>query len=148
MTSASKHCWLHIGAPKTGSTAIQRFLTASRETLAARGCLYPQAACRARGHPDLAFLARGGYPHWATPQERDLDALVADLRNEIESSPQPNIVLSSENFYLLCPAEGAAALMRRIGFAPDRITVVAYLRRQDEAAMSWYNQAVKAQGYA
>ncbi|MBI5783955.1 MAG: hypothetical protein HZA64_00720 [Rhodocyclales bacterium] len=142
-----RRCWLHIGAPKTGTTAIQRFLEANQDLLPALGFAYPIAARRAGGHHDLAFLAGGGYPDWAVPQDQTLDALVAALRAEIEAGPATTI-LSSENFYLLCEPAAVLDLMVRLGFPRGAVTVVVYLRRQDEAALSWYNQAVKAQGYA
>lgn len=142
-----RHCWLHIGAPKTGTTAIQLFLEANQDRLPAMGFAYPTAARRAGGHHDLAFLAGGGYPDWAVPQDQPLDALVAALRTEIEAGPATTI-LSSENFYLLCEPAAVLDLMARLGFPRGNVTVVVYLRRQDEAALSWYNQAVKAQGYA
>lgn len=143
----SRRCLLHIGAPKTGTTAIQQFLSDNPAALAALGYAYPAAARRAGGHHDLAFLAGGGYPDWAVPQDQPLDALVDALRAEIEAGPATTL-LSSENFYLLCQPAAVLDLMARLGFAPGSVTVVVYLRRQDEAALSWYNQAVKAQGYA
>jgi len=142
-----RRCWLHIGAPKTGTTAIQLFLEANQDRLPALGFAYPIAARRASGHHDLAFLAGGGYPDWAVPQDQTLDALVAALRTEIEAGPATTI-LSSENFYLLHEPAAVLDLMVRLGFPRGAVTVVVYLRRQDEAALSWYNQAVKAQGYA
>jgi hypothetical protein len=142
-----RRCWLHIGAPKTGTTAIQRFLEANQDLLPALGFAYPIAARRAGGHHDLAFLTGSGYPDWAVPQDQTLEALVAALRAEIEAGPATTI-LSSENFYLLCEPAAVLDLMVRLGFPRGTVTVVVYLRRQDEAALSWYNQAVKAQGFA
>lgn len=146
MTRLSRICWLHIGAPKTGSTALQMFLAANSERLDRSGYTYPSAARRAGGHHDLAFLLNGGYPEWAVPQEKTLGQLTADLRKEIDEG-HPTIVLSSENFYLLCEPAAVLDLMGQLGFSRESIRVVVYLRRQDEAILSWYNQAVKAQGY-
>jgi hypothetical protein len=139
---------LHIGAPKTGSTALQRFLASNREELRSQGYLYPAAALRADGHHDLAFLSGGGYPEWAVAQGESLDSLVDGLREEIARHDGP-VILSSENFYLLCEPDDVAQLMRRLGFVPEgSVQVLIYIRRQDEAHLSWYNQAVKAQGFA
>ncbi|MBI4996370.1 MAG: hypothetical protein HZC22_05605 [Rhodocyclales bacterium] len=126
---------------------MQFFLEANQDRLSSLGFAYPTAARRAGGHHDLAFLAGGGYPDWAVPQDQPLDALVAALRAEIAAGPATTI-LSSENFYLLCEPAAVLDLMVRLGFPRGAVTVVVYLRRQDEAALSWYNQAVKAQGYA
>jgi hypothetical protein len=145
---AARSCLLHIGAPKTGSTALQRFLASNREELLTQGYLYPAAALRADGHHELAFLSGGGYPEWAVPQSEGLDSLIDRLREEIVQHDGP-VILSSENFYLLCAPDRVAQLMRRLGFVPEEnLQVLIYIRRQDEAHLSWYNQAVKAQGFA
>lgn len=140
--------WLiHIGAPKTGSTAIQRMLFNGREALLEQGVLYPDVSLRGFGHHDLAFLLDGAYPAWATRQERSLDDLAGDLAREVETTGARSIVLSSENFYLYPQPERLLALLQRSGFgAGDQVRVLCYVRRQDEAHLSWYNQTVKAQG--
>jgi hypothetical protein len=141
-----KRCLLHIGAPKTGSTALQKFLATNRERLRTRGLDYPEVSLRGYGHHDLAFLVGGGYPAWATPQGRPLDELVDELAKAV--ADQPAIALSSENFYLQPNPAGVARMLERAGVGAAGVRVVAYIRRQDEAHLSWYNQAVKAQGYA
>ncbi len=145
-------CHLHIGTPKTGSTALQRFLTANLVPLGKHDYLYPRSILRGYGHHDLAFFLSGGYPPWATPREPELGTIERELGEELSSASPSNsqkkIVLSSENFYLLCAPEKLAATLARLGFPPDTVNVVVYVRRQDEAHLSWYNQAVKAQGHA
>lgn len=147
MKAGVPDCWLHIGAPKTGSTALERFLSGHQARLAEQGLCYPASVMRACGHHDLAFLLGGGYPGWATPQDRGLDELLAALKVEIAAAGRP-VILSSENFYLLSDPQMVARALDGIGLAPARTRVLVYLRRQDEAHLSWYNQAVKAQGYA
>lgn len=140
--------WIvHIGAPKTGSTAIQRFLFEHRTRLPHHGVQYPDVNLRGYGHHDLAFLLHGRYPDWATPQDKTLVALGEMLRSFVATNVSPVIVLSSENFYLFPrPAELRRFLYAAGVAAEDRISIVCYLRRQDEAHISWYNQTVKAQG--
>jgi len=139
-------CLLHVGVPKTGSTALQRFLTDHSGALADAGWIYPDVSRRGWGHHDLAFLLGDGYPEWASRQPRMLHQLLADLA--VIGRQTRRIILSSENFYLfadpICTREALAA----IGFSPTAVRVVAYLRRQDEMHISWYNQAIKAQGYS
>ena len=69
------HCFLHIGAPKTGTTLLQRVLFENKERLRNYGIDYPDISLRGYGHHDLAFLIAGGYPDWATPQPRTLAEL-------------------------------------------------------------------------
>lgn len=138
---------LHIGAPKTGSTAIQRMLFDNRAELLSRGVLYPDASLRGFGHHDLAFLLGGGYPHWATPQPRPLSDLAQDLRAEVAAHRAATVVVSSENFFLYPDPAALRDLLQFAGLTSnDHVEVLCYVRRQDEAYSSWYNQTVKAQG--
>jgi hypothetical protein len=60
-----------------------------------------------------------------------------------------SIVISSENFFLFPQPEALRALLTETGVLCGRDPqVVVYVRRQDLAQESWYNQTVKAQGYA
>ena len=141
----NKSCLLHIGAPKTGSTALQKFLFCNREALKNLGWDYPDVSLRGFGHHDLAFLIAGGYPEWALPQERTLKDLLVDLKLSV--AERLKIVMSSENFYLLPNPQGAARMLTEVDFPPGNVKVIVYIRRQDNVHISWYNQVVKAQGY-
>ena len=144
--SSKPHCFVHIGAPKTGSTAIQRFLFENREALRERAMLYPDANLRGYGHHDLAFLLSGGYPAWAIPQPKPLAEIAAELR-AAGADHGGSIVLSSENFYLFPAPTALRALLNSTGASIGRqIGIIVYVRRQDDAHESWYNQTVKAQG--
>lgn len=142
-------CVLHIGTPKTGSTAIQCFLGDNRAALAAAGQLYPGSIERGHAHHDLAFLTAGGYPEWATAQQAPLADLIAAVRAECQAQPtRCRLLLSSENFYWLSAPEAVRELTTALGYKPEQIAVVVYLRRQEAAVESWYNQLVKALGYS
>ena len=143
---AESSCYIHIGAPKTGSTFLQRVFYDNRDELRARGLLYPEANIRGFGHHDIAFLLSGGYPEWATAQDKPLSTLAADLATEV-ATHRGSLLLSSENFYLF-PAPGALKdLLEKSGaLSGRRPRIVVYIRRQDDAHESWYNQRVKAQG--
>ncbi len=141
-----RRCYVHIGAPKTGTTFIQKVLFENRVALESRGMLYPDANLRGFGHHDLAYLLGGGYPDYATPQSRSLDEIADDLKRAVADFGG-SLIIDSENFYL-CPAPAALAdLLERTGCTNDRdVTIIVYVRRQDDAHESWYNQTVKAQG--
>lgn len=146
-SSRKRRCVLHIGTPKTGTTALQVFLAANAESLRSHGFNYPATARRGGGHHDLAFMCSGGYPEWSAPNEHSFDTLTRQLKQEIQASPL-DLILSSENFYWLCSAEIVAELIAALGIDPRNTTIVVYLRRQEDMVVSWYNQAVKALGYA
>jgi hypothetical protein len=140
-----KSCLLHIGAPKTGSSALQKFLACNRDALTRLGWEYPDVSLRGFGHHDLAFLVAGGYPEWALTQERTYDELLRDLKSSVAESSK--IIMSSENFYLFPNPQGVARMLEQATFPRETVKVVIYVRRQDDAHVSWYNQVVKAQGY-
>ncbi len=145
---ASAKLFIHIGAPKTGTTLLQRAATEQRDRLAEHGLLYPKSALRGFGHHDFAFLLDGGYPDWAKPQTRSLADLEADLATECHAH-SGDILLSSEDFYLFPQPGRLRDLVLRTGLDQGRdVRIIVYVRRQDEAMESWYNQLIKAQGYS
>jgi hypothetical protein len=145
-TAMSKSFYIHIGIPKTGSTALQLFFDENREALREAFALYPKAAIRAGGHHDIAFLLHGGYPKWAIPQGKPLDVLWSELEKESKGH-EGDIILSSENFYLFPePAHLAKLLASSKVFQDQRPRIIVYLRPQEELIEAWYNQTVKAQG--
>lgn len=142
-----KKCFLHIGAPKTGTTFLQKVLTENGTLLRDRGILYPDAYLRGYGHHDIAFLLSGGYPDWAIPQPRSLAELAAALKEQA-GNHSGSVLLSSENFYLYPNPEKLFKFLDDTGLLENRRPIiVVYLRRQDDAHESWYNQTIKAQGY-
>jgi hypothetical protein len=139
-------CYVHIGIPRTGSTAIEKFLYENRQILLDRGILYPEVNLRGYGHHDLAYLLSGGYPEWAIPQPRNLDDLAADLCHA-SAAHSGDILISSENFYLFPAIVRLQELLTETGASSGRrVVIIVYVRRQDEAQESWYSQTVKAQG--
>jgi len=146
LNSTAKTCFLHIGAPKTGTTAVQRLLYENRVHLKSRGLLYPEVSLRGYGHHDLALLTAGSYPDWADPIPEGLDELVVRLEEQV-SEHDGNIIISSENFYLFPEPEKVSSYLSS-ALTNHRITVIVYIRSQVEAHESWYNQTIKAQGYA
>lgn len=147
MTHNDPTCFVHIGAPKTGSSALQRFFSRNRSRLKRYGLLYPSASLRGHGHHDIAFQLNGTYPEWATPSKHGLSLLLDAIADET-ADHKGDILLSSENFYLFPQPQALANALESSGILGARpIVILVYLRRQDLAHESWYNQTVKAQGY-
>ncbi|MEK7996190.1 MAG: hypothetical protein AAB403_20515 [Planctomycetota bacterium] len=139
-------CFVHIGVPRTGSTALEKFFYDRRSALLRHGVLYPDVSLRGYGHHDVAFLLSGGYPDWAIAQPRPLAELAAELQRSA-CDHSGDVLISSENFYLFPAPSALRELLESTGLAVGRRTViVVYLRRQDDVHESWYNQTVKAQG--
>jgi hypothetical protein len=129
--------YLHIGTNKTGTTAIQRWLTEHREELKNRGLLYPSAGMPFQAHHSLAHAL--GF-HWLRPAADEDQA--ARFRRELDSevrATNPRLVLiSSENFCITRPMDAVRSFFRAMD-----VRIVVYLRRHDVWWQSAYTQAVK-----
>lgn len=151
-----ERCVIHIGCIKTGTTSIQKFLSMNREALLAEGVYYPKLA-----HPQgesqvefaLAFqeapktmrLAR--FHTINTPERQQVfrERLRRQLDSEFDKAPQAKLlVLSSEHFHSNFLSETSIqALKAFLQQWVEHFTVIAYLRRQDEMAMSHYSTLLK-----
>ncbi|MDN5941342.1 MAG: hypothetical protein L0H94_05625 [Nitrospira sp.] len=125
-----KTLFLHIGTHKTGTTALQQFLSLNRELLAQKGWLYPRAGCPEshHGHHEIA---------WGFMERKVFDFGL--LKREIEESPCDRVVLSSEEFEFCRNTDRV-----RDAFEYCEVRVVLYLRRQDDLLLSEYNQHLKS----
>jgi hypothetical protein len=147
MANASPRIVLHIGAPKTASTYLQRRLRANAESLRKRGIYIPilPAVAAMAGNakllattlsqrPSLTF--QRGFPEIDVRKldpARIVAELLADWRAESES-----IVLSAENL-----RPNHAARLRELLPTSAPCVVVLFVRRQDRWIDSYFNQMVK-----
>ncbi len=129
--------WLHIGAPKTGTTALQVALEANTGSLLEAGWLYTKAGRFGPAHHRLPSAVRV----W---RDRDLRSRPCfdQLRTEIERTGAPRIFVSSENFFLDIDVE---ALARHL--EPFDVHVLAYIRGQENWLRSYFAQFVKHERY-
>ena len=94
----------HIGAPKTGSTAIQKFCLENRETLKEHGLYYPNHGVDKNG-------ISGGHSSLGQALiENRLDDAATILGNYVKEAKDDNCVL-------LLSAES-------IFYSPDKLTVI------------------------
>jgi hypothetical protein len=159
--TAKPRVWLHIGMPKTGTTAVQSVLYRNRGVLAQHGIYYPDF-----GDPQHISLVRelankaGSNVRFPSNGDCGAHARFTDLLAADGGGATTSIV-SSENFFQR-PAslpghsgavdEGLAVLARTVDeaakyFAGCDVSVVAWLRRQDLWLMSMYNETVKTSRY-
>lgn len=138
-----KTLFIHIGAPKTGTTAIQDFLFKNREQLRSQGVLYPAAGLLKNAHHIIGAAVFPGRSHRlvGVSREEALRTSIGNLRSEIERSNPHTVILSSEYLWGRLSQKDVRSLLEP--FSDCTIRVIAYLRRQDLLAQSLYVQAVK-----
>lgn len=129
--SGAKTVWLHIGVPKSGTSALQRFLGDHADALRAEGLTYLTPKRKKSGN-DLAIAINRG---------RDtLGKISGDLCEQIENCPTEQAILSSEMFYGIAPEVVLGALPALQG---RDVRVLVYLRRQDKYLESKFIQKSK-----
>lgn len=158
----SRRVWLHVGMPKTGSTALQNSLYRNRAALLSHGILYPDLG--APQHVALARMLAGKagspirFPNTGScPPCDTIDQLIEGTASDVHT-----VIISSENFYqrpacnpghaTLPKAEAFDTLRRTVEATRDflqgtDVKVVMWLRRQDNWLMSMYQETVKTSSY-
>lgn len=133
---AGRSIVLHIGVHKTGTTAIQRYLSEHGDQLEEAGFLFPKSerlpfGTAHFGHHLLArrFMGR-------TPAVGELDL----LRTEIGASPAETLIFSSEQFSRFDLA-GITLLQEALAMP---MKVVFFYRRQSDLIQSIYQTLVTA----
>ena len=127
-----RQLWLHIGTPKTGSTAVQRYSRARNKYLTSKGVDFLVRRQRA-SYNDMGIALRGRMVKDAAEIGEALKARIAD-------SPAEKLVISSEML-----TGGDPNILRDV-IAMDEpfdTKIVAYFRRQDRYFESNYKQKMK-----
>ena len=134
-----RRLFLHIGAHKTGTTALQQSLHQNRLVLASCGVAYVEGPTAAHLHAYLgprtagAFLPDG---HMVLDPEA--------LADRLASADQDTVVASSENFSFFFHRAPIAALEQALRPHFDQIRILCYLRRQDRHAVSHHQEGAKS----
>ena len=130
-----KTLYLHIGAHKTGTTALQHFLSANREILKNQGYLYPG---NDYAHHDMAHE----FSSLSLPEIRkNRNCATRRFFNEINSSHFDTIIMSSEDFENMSPE---IPFLKEF-LSPDfHVKIIYYVRRQDDKLESTYSEYVKS----
>jgi hypothetical protein len=129
--------YLHIGYPKSGTTALQAFMTENVAELAQARVLYPKAGRKDHAHYGINLaLDIGRYDR--DDEIESKETLAARLREEAQVSGCDRIVVSSELFILADSIEPIRGF-----FADFDVKIVVYLRRHDHAFESAFNESLK-----
>lgn len=128
---------LHIGANKTGTSAIQTMLHNNRDVLLEEDWDYPQFHLLNMAHHKLASSIGGA----ETIDSHGVAAIEGDWRQEflsVTSNSDKRFIFSSELFFRTIPPERVAQY-----FPPDETLIVLYIRDHLSYMMSWYAQAIQ-----
>ena len=139
--------YLHIGLPKTGSTAIQRFFKVNRDALEERGVLYPLSGRPKKPGSSTDSPRLNHHPlalEILSPPEDVRDSAWPELLAELRGAKEDVALVSSEVFdYLRADSQFAAVRSHLQGLD---VKVIVYVRRQDEYLASYYCQWVYRRG--
>ena len=124
---------LHIGAWKTGSSAIQLFMSEAQEALRAHGAATFADASSKDGQQ--LMLRRLCEP------DEEAAKLVAEIEG-FKAAGVQTFVLSNEHFWPL-PMHSIQKMGERLGAISDDVRVLIYIRPQDEMWRSLYAQQAK-----
>ena len=127
--------YLHVGAGKTASSAIQKFLHVNATTLEASGIYVPDNSVNGqlRGRGQHVMYCGSLLQNRATAGER----LKEDLARIVAKKPDcKSIVLSAEN---LSNPSGFPTIFEEISEIYD-IRIIFYIRRQDDYLISAWQQ--------
>ena len=147
--------YLHIGTPKTGTTALQNFLPANEEVLEQHGICYPDFGFRYAGlgvHRNGHFLVTCNYKDEfgnRVPEKEEADYQEGLRKLEEVGKRFPKIILSDEGIWKQSITdrenfwERLNKDLKRIGFD---IKIVVYFRRQNLFVQSHWAQKIKEGG--
>lgn len=136
MANKLKNLVLHIGNSKTGTSSIQKCLADNSHELSASGVLYPNAGRQGDAHHPVASLMSRGSPSWVS--DLSVEKYLRDIKNELADGRHHTVILSSEIFW-----QAHDYRLIQAAFGAPRITVVAFVRRQDLWAESIYRHQLK-----
>ena len=145
---------VHIGMGKTGTTAIQKTLAASRAHLARHGVLYPKAAAplSPSNHQILVWdvlasmqLPRDLVSAFATGAEIEAAhrRFIERTRAQIRKTSPRCLALSAESLFRPAEPERIERLGAAFGPLDDGIEIAAYVRRPSDRFASSLQQALK-----
>lgn len=141
---------IHIGMPKTGTTAIQDFIALNIDAISEKYNLYyPIRFLREESYYPNQYdftlsMFKGCFRDNAS-ERRNYERLVTALREELAAIDPAKDVLISSELFTEC-VEYVACLKRLIadtGRTFDAVKIIVYLRRQDTVLQSFIAQKMK-----
>ena len=133
--------YVHVGMPKTGTTAVQYFMAKNRDVLKQHGAAYPDFGL----HYEWVNATRNG--HWLAKAHYSEETAKAcfEMVNKLADT-YPKIILSDEGLWNSRGSHPSFWKMLRENLRDDmEIKMIACIRRQDLYTYSYWAEQVKAQ---
>lgn len=136
---------LHMGMPKTGSTALQYFLFINRDNLEMYGWRYPLLVSELPDvQGDQSIVTNGNFFYKLIHEfeyelDTESDAWDKKWNQVLKHLESKNVILSSEAISVHETEKFLAGAVKKY----SNIKAVIYLRRQDRAVESFYNNRIK-----
>jgi hypothetical protein len=124
---------LHIGAWKTGSSAIQQFMAVSTEALRAHGVAAPADAINADG--------RGRILNKLTGSDEEAAEVTAEIE-QLRAEGVETLVLSNEHYWPMSEVK-IQTIGARLKALADTVEVLIYVRPQEKMWRSLHSQQAK-----
>lgn len=155
---SKKHLFLHIGTEKTGTTSIQSTLRLNQDKLRTEGILFPSAPLLGANHSGfvysfldldtmLARLRMVGAGEFVGIFKSNPHYILDMLSKQIEESGCHTVIISSELLHSVISTEEEIKKIQEWAKKEfDEITVICYLRRQVDLAISAFSTRLKEGG--
>jgi len=127
---------VHIGLQKTGSTAIQAFLSRNRSALLKKGVLYPEGILGNRKQYRLTYSLVDNVDSLLGAYSRE--QIQESFRQLIEKTRKATIIISDENLSWLNDPRRLKSLLNGC-----QVKVIVFLRRHDDWFKSFYYYEVE-----
>ncbi len=124
---------LHIGAWKTGSSAIQQFMTGATDALRAHGIAMPADAVEAHGRGRILKRLSGS--------DEDAAVITSELL-QLRAEGVRTVVISNEHYWPL-PEPAIQRIGARLKAVSDHVEVLIYVRPQEKMWRSLHSQQAK-----
>ncbi|MEM6500339.1 MAG: hypothetical protein AAF685_00710 [Cyanobacteria bacterium P01_C01_bin.89] len=144
---------VHIGMPKTGTTALQRTLGHNRHLLQENGILYPEGVLYQDEHKELVAalrspktLSRSLRQHYSDNLDRrkiDYKKLLGSVRETVNERDLKTVIFSAEGLFNTRLPEKLQKFEQDLRQIGDHIHVVVYIRNPAGHYLSHAQQVLK-----
>ena len=142
---------LHVGFHKTGTSSIQAFGRLNRNKLAQQGILYPKTGIAKLQYPSTSS-SEGGHRMFegilASPTNSKAKLKLQSIMEEADSFGSIDTVLISSETFSAPKIRISNATLTTLRQYFSEIKILAYLRRQDDWAESFYKEVLCWSGHS